>query len=131
MSEDSIQVVHFHQKHYNAVMRGAKVTTVRWQERVSPGSALFVFDWHPTAALVRGRVVSVESYWLPEFSAIEAKQPADTDMEEFVRKLRSNYYPTMPEDTEVDVVTIAIDGQLGVIQPMSADGNAVVRPTEL
>ena len=41
------QTVHFHQKHYTAVVSGAKVSTVRWREDIHEGPAIFIFDKSP------------------------------------------------------------------------------------
>lgn len=38
-----------------------------------------------------------------------AHQRADTDMADFARQLRADYYPDMPDDAVVQVAVIALD----------------------
>ena len=103
------QTVHFHHSHYDAVTRGDKVTTVRWAEAVRVGPSVFVFDNHPTAVPLRGRVTAVESYPLAQLTPAAARQPPATDMVQFAAALRRNYYPAMPADAVVEVVVITLD----------------------
>lgn len=103
------QVVHFHPRHRSAVMSGSKTTTVRWNESVVPGEAWFVFGDEPVGAGVPGRVTRVERHPASTLSATDAHQPAGTDMREFVRQLRKNYYPAMPDDAVLDIVTLLLD----------------------
>lgn len=103
------QTIHFHRKHHDAVQRGDKVTTVRWQEDVRTGPAVFVFDEHPSATPLAGQVTEVTDHRLAELTPRAAHQPADTDMADFARQLRTNYYPDMPDDAVVQVAVIALD----------------------
>ncbi|MBF4606762.1 ASCH domain-containing protein [Curtobacterium sp. VKM Ac-1393] len=103
------QTIHFHRKHHDAVQRGEKVTTVRWQEDVRPGPAVFVFDEHPTARPLDGAVTEVTNHPLADLTPAAAHQPAGTDMVEFATQLRANYYPDMPDDAVVQVAVIALD----------------------
>lgn len=100
--------IHFHRKHHDAVMSGEKVTTVRWNESVPLGAAVFVFDEHPTAEPVAGTVTAVRRYRLDTLTAEEARQPSGTDMHSFAQQLRDNYYPDMPSDAVVEVAELTI-----------------------
>ena len=100
--------IHFHRKHYEAVMSGEKVTTVRWNEDVPVGAAVFIFDEHPTAGPVPGTVIAVHQYRLDSLTAEQAHQPPETDMQLFAQQLRENYYPDMPSDAVVEVALLAI-----------------------
>lgn len=101
--------IHFHPKHHQAVMSGEKVTTVRWNEDVSVGAAVFVFDEHPTARPVPGTVIGVHQYRLDTVTAEQAHQPPETDMQLFAQQLRENYYPDMPSDAVVEVAQLTIE----------------------
>lgn len=61
------QVIHFHRKHHDAIIRGEKVTTVRWEEVIEVGSSLFVFDEHPTAPALEGQVPPSRRTGSPNF----------------------------------------------------------------
>ena len=80
MTDGARHVVHFHRKHYDAIVAGQKVTTVRWGESVHVGPAMFVFDDHPTAQPVAGQVVAVRRYRIDELTAEQAHEPPGTDM---------------------------------------------------
>ncbi len=49
-----------------------KITTVRWNENVPVGAAVFVFDEHPTAEPVLGTVIAVRRYRLDALTAEQA-----------------------------------------------------------
>ncbi|MET3638276.1 ASCH domain-containing protein [Curtobacterium oceanosedimentum] len=100
--------IHFHRKHHKAVMSGEKVTTVRWNEDVPVGAAVFVFDEHPTARPIPGTVIAVRRYRLDALTAEQAHQPSETDMQLFAQQLRENYYPDMPSDAVVEVAQLAV-----------------------
>ncbi|WIJ45544.1 ASCH domain-containing protein [Curtobacterium citreum] len=90
-------------------MSGEKITTVRWNENVPVGAAVFVFDEHPTAEPVLGTVIAVRRYRLDALTAEQAHQPPKTDMQLFAEQLRENYYPGMPSDAVVEVAQLAIE----------------------
>ncbi len=101
--------IRFRRKHYEAVMSGVKITTVRWNEDSPVGAAVFVFDDHPTAGPVPGVVIAVRRYRLDALTAEQAHQPPETDMELFAQQLRENNYPDMPSDAVVAVAKLAIE----------------------
>lgn len=108
MTDKARHLVHFHRKHYDAIIAGNKVTTVRWGESVKVGAATFVFDDHPTAPPIAGQVVAVRQYRLDALTAEEAHEPPGTDMTLFAAQLRENYYPDMPGDAVVDVAELSL-----------------------
>lgn len=99
----------FHRKHHDAIVRGEKVTTVRWGESIRVGASTFVFDDHPTAAPLAGHVTAVRRYRLDELTAEQARQPEGTDMRHFGQQLRENYYPDMPDDAIVEVAELVVE----------------------
>lgn len=108
MSDAGAQVVHFHRKHHDAIVSGEKLTTVRFDEDLRVGPATFVFDEHPTAVPLAGRVTSVRRHLLADLTPEDAHQPPDTDMALFAEQLRENYYPTMPASASVVVAEIEL-----------------------
>jgi hypothetical protein len=105
----ALNTIHFHHKHHEAVMSGEKVATVRWNENVPVGAAVFVFDEHPTASPVLGAVMAVRRYRLDALTAEQAHQPPGTDMQLFEQQLRENYYPDMPPDAIVEIAQLSIE----------------------
>ena len=108
MTDGARQIVHFHQEHYDAIVSGEKVTTVRWGESVQVGASTFVFDEHPTAPPLAGHVTAVRRCRLDELTAEQARQPAGTDMALFAEQLRENWYPEMPDDAVVEVAELTV-----------------------
>lgn len=106
MANTSPRIVHFHQKHHEAIISGEKVTTVRWNESVQVGAATFVFDDHPIAEPVAGTITAVHRYRLDTLTAEQAHQPPETDMRRFGQQLRENYYPDMPDNAIVEVAEL-------------------------
>jgi hypothetical protein len=108
MSDADAQVIRFHRKHHDAIVSGEKVTTVRFDEDLRVGPATFVFDEHPTAVPLAGRVTSVRRHLLADLTPEDAHQPPGTDMALFAEQLRENYYPTMPASAAVVVAEIEL-----------------------
>ncbi|MFT7765741.1 ASCH domain-containing protein [Clavibacter tessellarius] len=108
MSDVGAQVIRFHRKHHDAIVSGEKVTTVRWQEDLLVGPATFVFDEHPTAVPLDGRVTSVRRHLLADLTPEDAHQPPGTDMALFAEQLRENYYPKMSASASVVVAEIEL-----------------------
>ncbi|AWG02807.1 ASCH domain-containing protein [Clavibacter michiganensis] len=108
MSDAGARVVRFHRKHHDAIVSGEKVTTVRFDEDLRVGPATFVFDEHPTAVPLAGRVTSVRRHLLADLTPEDAHQPPGTDMDLFAEQLRENYYPTMPASASVEVAEIEL-----------------------
>ncbi|ROP65450.1 ASCH domain-containing protein [Curtobacterium sp. PhB115] len=98
--------IHFHRQHHEAITSGEKVTTVRWNESVPVGAAIFVFDELPAAEAVAGTVTAVRQYRLDTLTAEQAHQPPGTDMQLFAQQLRENHYPDMPSDALVEVARL-------------------------
>jgi hypothetical protein len=108
MSDAGAQVVRFHRKHHDAIVSGEKVTTVRFGEDLRVGPATFVFDEHPGAVPLAGRITSVRRHLLADLTPEDAHQPPDTDMALFAEQLRANHYPTMPASAAVVVAEIEL-----------------------
>ena len=111
VTDNTPHLVRFHRKHYDALVSGEKVTTVRWNESIRVGASIFVFDDHPTAAALEGYVTVVRRYRLDELTAEQAHQPAATDMTRFGEQLRENYYPDLPDDAVVEVAELICVGK--------------------
>ncbi|OUE19824.1 hypothetical protein BFL34_01967 [Clavibacter michiganensis] len=104
-------MIRFHRKHHDAIVSGEKVTTVRFGEDLRVGPATIVFDEHPTALPLAGRVTSVRVHVLADLTPEDAHQPPGTDMALFAEQLRANYYPTMPASASASVEVAEIELQ--------------------
>lgn len=103
------RVVRFHRRYFDAVSEGTKTSTVRWDDPIPLGPALFVFEDHPDNPVVTGEVLTTTRYRLDKLTPAQANLPPDTDMNKYRHGLRG-HYPRLPDDAEVDVVTFAVAG---------------------
>lgn len=103
-----LRTIHLHKKHYDAIITGDKVTTVRWNQSMAIGVATFVFDNHPTAPPLAGAVTAVHQYRIDTLTAEQAQQPPGTDIHRFGQQLRENYYPDKPDDAVVEVAELTV-----------------------
>ena len=103
------QVIEFNPRHRAAVLNGSKTVTVRWNEAITVGAAWLAFD--PAGReVLDGVVLNIERFPLNKLTAAAVRAPENTDMAEYVRQLRENYYPSMPADALLDVVQFRIQG---------------------
>lgn len=104
------QVIAFHPRHRTAVLDGSKTVTVRWNEAITVGRAHLALDPADVHDAVDGFVDDVQRVPIDELTPDAVHAPAGTDMDEYVRQLRDNYYPTMPADAILDVVHFHVEG---------------------
>lgn len=109
MPDAEAQTIAFHARHRDAVLDGSKTVTVRWDEGIVPGPAVLRLDGDER---VSGIVRSVAQVAIADLTPIAVREPADADMTEYVRLLRTRYYPAMPDDAVLEVVTFVVDGPL-------------------
>lgn len=91
------------------MLNGTKTLTVRWNEAITVGAAWLAFD--PAGReMLDGVVLKIQRFPLNKLTAAAVRAPENTDMAEYVRQLRENYYPSMPTDALLDVVHFRIQG---------------------
>ena len=101
------RVVRFNRRYYDAVADGTKTSTIRYDDPITAGSALFVFEDDEHHRTLHGEVTGVERYPLDDITAEQARLAPDTTIEELRAGLR-RLYPGMPATAEVDVVTFVL-----------------------
>ena len=101
------RIVRFNRDYFDAIAKGAKTTTIRFDDPVALGPALFVFEEDPERRTLDGIVVSVESHRLDLMTAAEARLAEGKSIADLQLGLRS-HYPDLPEDAVVDVVTFRL-----------------------
>lgn len=101
------RVVRFNRRYFDEISDGRKTSTVRWNDPIAVGSALFVFEDHPDNPVLTGEVLTIKRYVLNELTPELAHLPADTDMNDYLQGLRG-HYPFMSDGAEVDVVRFAV-----------------------
>lgn len=97
------RIVRFNKRYYDAVASGTKTTTIRHDDPIALGPALFVFEDDSEHRTLNGSVTGVERHRLDRMTAEQARLTPGTPIDELRHGLRS-HYPGLPEDAEVDVV---------------------------
>lgn len=103
---DAERVLRFNKRYYEAVADGTKTSSVRWDEPVPTGSAIFYFEDDDRPSL-RGEVLAVNNYRLDELTPETLRLGEGDTVEGYIRGLRE-HYPAMPDDARVDVVDFAV-----------------------
>lgn len=102
---NAARVLRFNKRYYDGVVNGAKTSTVRWDEPVKVGPAIFYFEDSGRPAL-RGEVLTVNRYPLSDLTLERLRLGADGSVHAYVDGLRW-HYPQMPDDAHADVVDFA------------------------
>lgn len=106
---DALRVVRFNQRYFAAVAGGDKTTTIRWDDPIDVGPAVFVFEDHPDHAVLHGEVTLIERHPLATLTPVQARLGPDGDLDRLKAGLRG-HYPQMPDGALVDVVSFEIRG---------------------
>lgn len=96
------RVLRFNRRYYDAVLRGEKTSSVRWDEQIQPGEAIFYFEDDGRSPL-RGEVLGVNRCTLGELTLERLRLASGESVEGYVAGLRQ-HYPQMPADAAADVV---------------------------
>lgn len=104
---DSRRILRFNKRYYDVVADGTKTTSIRYDDPVSVGPALFVFEDDAQHRTLEGVVTEVERYRLDQITAEQARLAPGTPVNEPRQGLRS-HYPDLPDDAEVEVVTFTL-----------------------
>lgn len=101
------RVVRFNKRYYDSVVDGTKTSTIRYDDPVAIGAALFVFEDDDRHRTLNGEVTGIERHRLDRMTPQQARLGPDGTMEGLRAGLRG-HYPDLPDDAEVDVVTFAL-----------------------
>lgn len=102
------RIVRFNKRYYDDVATGRKTATVRYDDPITVGAALFVFEDGDAHRTLPGVVTGVERYALDRLTHEQARLEPDATLAGLKDGLKA-HYPDMPDDAEVDVVTFAVE----------------------
>ncbi|NUP47991.1 MAG: ASCH domain-containing protein [Catenulispora sp.] len=102
------RVVRFNKHYYEPIVDGRKTSTIRFDDSIVPGRAVFYFEDDDAHRVLNGTVTDVRRYRLDQLTAEQALLDAGTSIEQLKDGL-GQHYPDMPDDAEVDVVTFAVE----------------------
>ena len=100
------RVFRLNNRYYETVADGSKRSSVRWDESVPLGPAIFYFEDGERAPL-RGEILAVNRYNLKDLTPELLRLSEGGSVEEYVDDLRK-HYPGMPDEAEVDVVDFVV-----------------------
>ncbi|MDT5014714.1 MAG: hypothetical protein QOD39_874 [Mycobacterium sp.] len=102
----SQRVFRFNKRYYEEVVSGVKTSSVRWDENVAVGPAIFYFEDDERLPL-RGQILAVNRYKLDDLTPERLRLSTGSTVEGYIDGLRQ-HYPHMPTDASVDVVDFAL-----------------------
>ncbi|MFJ5229049.1 ASCH domain-containing protein [Kitasatospora sp. NPDC088391] len=102
------RVVRFNKRYYEDVAAGRKRSTVRHDDPIAVGPALFLFEDDEAHRTLDGTVTGVERHRLDRLTAAQARLDPGASVDRFREGLRS-HYPGLPADADVDVVTFTVE----------------------
>jgi len=98
----SQRIFRFNKRYYDGVVSGVKTSSVRWDENVSVGPAIFYFEDDERSPL-RGQILAVNRYKLGDLTPERLRLSSEGTVEGYIDGLRQ-HYPDMPTGASVDVV---------------------------
>ncbi|WP_457962508.1 hypothetical protein M1E17_13225 [Arthrobacter sp. D1-29] len=101
------RVFRFNRSHYDAVVCGRKTSSVRWDERIAVGPAIFYFEDDVTCPPLRGEILEIQRYRINDLTPERLRLSDGGTVEGYLEGLR-RHYPAMPVDAFVDVVEFHI-----------------------
>ncbi|MEU0676777.1 ASCH domain-containing protein [Streptomyces sp. NPDC006172] len=105
---DARRVVRFHKRYHDDIAAARKTSTVRYDDPIAPGPAIFFFEDDEVPRTLQGTVTGVERHRLDRLTAEQARPDGFTSTDE-LRKALQGHYPGLPSDAEVDFVTFTVE----------------------
>lgn len=97
------RVFRFNRRYYDAVASGRKTSSVRWDERIAVGPAIFYFEDDAERPPLSGKILEIQRYRIDELTPERLRLSDDETVEGYLEGLR-RHYPAMPPDAFVDIV---------------------------
>ena len=100
-------VVEFDSRYFDSIAAGHKVVTVRWDDPIAVGPALFVFAGDDQHRTLNGVVTGVTHCALGDLTEQLIQVDRGSSVAEYIAGLHDRY-TAMPPDAVVDVVTFVV-----------------------
>lgn len=101
------RVFRFNRSHYDAITSGQKTSSVRWDERIALGPAIFYFEDDVKCPPLRGEILEIQRYQINDLTPERLRLSNGGTVEGYLEGLR-RHYPAMPADAFVDVVDFQV-----------------------
>lgn len=102
------RIVRFHKRYYDAIATARKTSTIRYDDPIAPGPAIFLFEDDEAPRTLNATVTGIERHRLDHLSTEQARLDGFTSIDELNMALQS-HYPGLPFDAEVGVVTFTVE----------------------
>jgi cytidine deaminase len=104
---DARRIVRFNKRYYEAIATSRKTSTVRYDDPIAPGPAIFLFEDDEAHRTLKGTVTGVERHRLDHLTAAQARHDG-TSIDQLKDGLQG-HYPGLPSEAEVEVVTFTVE----------------------
>ncbi|MFE9643364.1 ASCH domain-containing protein [Streptomyces sp. NPDC006365] len=105
---DARRIVRFNKRYYEAIATARKTSTIRYDDQIAPGPAIFLFEDDEAHRTLNGTVTGVEHHRLDRLTAAHARLDDSTSIDQLRKGLQS-HYPGLPSDAEVDIVRFTVE----------------------
>nr|WP_248782203.1 ASCH domain-containing protein [Streptomyces alboflavus] len=105
---DARRIVRFNKRYYEDIATGRKTSTVRHEDPIAPGPAIFLFEDDEAHRTLNGTVTGVERHRLDRLTADQARRDGFTSIDQ-LKKALQGHYPGLPSDAEVECVTFTVE----------------------
>ncbi|SDL98745.1 cytidine deaminase [Arthrobacter sp. ov407] len=102
------RMLRFNKSYYGDVASGVKTTTIRYDDPVAVGPALFMFEDDEEHRTLEGAVTAVEHYRLDQLTPEQARLAPEASLAGLRQGLQ-RHYPDMPAEAHVSVVTFVLE----------------------
>lgn len=104
---DARRIVRFNKRYYEDIATGRKTATVRYEDPIALGPAIFLFEDDEAHRTLNGTVTGVERHRLDRLTTEQARLDGFTSIGQLKKGLQG-HYPGLPSDAEVDFVTFTV-----------------------
>lgn len=105
---DARRIVRFNKRYYEDIATGRKTSTVRHEDPIALGPAVFLFEDDEAHRTLNGTVTGVERHRLDRLTADQARRDGFTSIDQLKQALQG-HYPDLPSDAEVECVTFTVE----------------------
>ncbi|GAB7109710.1 hypothetical protein JCM4814A_80250 [Streptomyces phaeofaciens JCM 4814] len=105
---DARRIVRFNKRYYEDIATARKTSTVRYEDPIAPGPAIFLFEDDEAPRTLEGTVTGVERHRLDRLTAEQARLDGFTSIDQLKKGLQG-HYPGLPSDAEVEFVTFTVE----------------------
>ncbi|MEU5345926.1 ASCH domain-containing protein [Streptomyces sp. NPDC020766] len=105
---DARRIVRFNKRYYEDIATARKTSTVRYDDPIAMGPAIFLFEDDEAPRTLNGTVTGVERHRLDRLTAEQARLDGFTSIDQLKKGLQG-HYPDLPSDAEVEFVTFTAE----------------------